>query len=1188
MENTDYLIEPLKGYTNSSEPHPHLIYRRAIKSSEGPAARTSLVHDNFHKEHFQAGYQRRVQYERHLRREQPKPRRRRKRSVSIERNVETLVVADRTMLEYYKNEDMETYLLTVLNMVSTLYHDASIGNAINVVVIRIMVLETEEQKVQIDDEADEKPTSVDATEEILKKFCKWQKLVNPADESDPHHHDVAILVTRNNICTKGDQPCTTLGLAEVAGMCQPQRSCNVNEDSGLTLAFTIAHELGHNFGMSHDGPHNGCQAPLGERQHVMAPHLNSDTSPLVWSNCSRHEITNFLDRDWGRCLDDEPRAHSYTFPVLPPGAMYDADHQCRLQYGNSAKYCDGIEEVCQTLWCRLDNKCVTKMEPAAEGTVCGKNKWCYLGNCTEMGDRPEAIDGEWGPWSEWGDCSRTCGGGVMQSERHCDNPAPAYGGRYCIGERKRYRMCNTDDCPEGTPSFRAEQCSSFNNVPYKGELFHWSPVFNSEKPCELHCKSDGKFFSVMLRDTVVDGTPCQPGSRDVCINGNCRSVSCDWGIETSAQEDRCGICHGDGTQCVTIQKLFNVTEGLGYVEIGRIPQGARNIRVEEVRESTNYIAVQGAGGEFYLNGQWFIQWTGDYPAAGTTLFYERKTERDVLYAPGPIKEGIVIFLLFQSENPGVKYEYTMPESNATRRPEFEWKYADWTVCSVTCGGGYQESYAKCMEKEAGLVEDTYCTHTPKPKPIKRTCNTHQCPARWWTGPWQHCSATCGDQGRRKRTVLCIRSLGTDEQLALNDDRCAAVTKPHDQEPCPVTPQCPEDPNWITSEWSDTCRHNPCANQTREVNCGQIEGCDNGTKPVEFRVCDPNECGRWNAGTWSECSESCGGGLQVRKVTCNGGHERCSRSEEPASVRSCNNNPCPAEEEPSAQQPYDDTSDEDRPQEVVEDSKSDLVIDVSGSVMVDAPTAASAAEVAGGDIDGPQEEKPGLQVSLEGLRYAWRTSKWSKCTKNCGGGMKSRHVKCIDKITQHEQSAETCLKHDEIALSSKPSESADCNTEPCLEWEITEWSKCSASCGNGTRERSVSCPVAHRCEPSVRPQGLMACYGEPCEQWVVGEWSDCQGCGQNATQRRSVHCVNQLTNGPGTECELDMKPSSEKPCEGAACTTESEAAEFRICVDELTYKECQNFKHLCDTKATPYFRLKCCHTCSLYLNRTFNE
>jgi len=45
-------------------------------------------------------------------------RRRGKRSVSLERNVETLVVVDRSMMEYYKNEDVETYVLTIMNMVS--------------------------------------------------------------------------------------------------------------------------------------------------------------------------------------------------------------------------------------------------------------------------------------------------------------------------------------------------------------------------------------------------------------------------------------------------------------------------------------------------------------------------------------------------------------------------------------------------------------------------------------------------------------------------------------------------------------------------------------------------------------------------------------------------------------------------------------------------------------------------------------------------------------------------------------------------------------------------------------------------------------------------------------------------------------------------------------------------------------
>lgn len=44
-----------------------------------------------------------------------------------------------------------------------------------------------------------------------------------------------------------NQPCETLGLSHVAGMCQPHRSCSINEDTGLPLAFTVAHELGHRY-----------------------------------------------------------------------------------------------------------------------------------------------------------------------------------------------------------------------------------------------------------------------------------------------------------------------------------------------------------------------------------------------------------------------------------------------------------------------------------------------------------------------------------------------------------------------------------------------------------------------------------------------------------------------------------------------------------------------------------------------------------------------------------------------------------------------------------------------------------------------------------------------------------------------------------------------------------------------------
>ena len=44
--------------------------------------------------------------------------RRKKRSISIERNVETLLVVDPAMVEYYQDEDLKTYVLTIMNMVS--------------------------------------------------------------------------------------------------------------------------------------------------------------------------------------------------------------------------------------------------------------------------------------------------------------------------------------------------------------------------------------------------------------------------------------------------------------------------------------------------------------------------------------------------------------------------------------------------------------------------------------------------------------------------------------------------------------------------------------------------------------------------------------------------------------------------------------------------------------------------------------------------------------------------------------------------------------------------------------------------------------------------------------------------------------------------------------------------------------
>ena len=76
-----------------------------------------------------------------------------------------------------------------------------------------------------------------------------------------------------------------------------------------------------------------------------------------------------------------------------------------------------------------------------------------------------------------------------------------------------------------------------------------------------------------------------------------------------------------------------------------IPSGARNIRVEEVAEAKNYLAVRNERGEYYLNGHWYIQWSGDYKAAGTVIQYRRDGNKESFSAPGPLKEDLHIMVI---------------------------------------------------------------------------------------------------------------------------------------------------------------------------------------------------------------------------------------------------------------------------------------------------------------------------------------------------------------------------------------------------------------------------------------------------------------------------------------------------------------------------------------------------------------
>uniref|UniRef100_A0A671QGZ8 A disintegrin and metalloproteinase with thrombospondin motifs 12-like n=1 Tax=Sinocyclocheilus anshuiensis TaxID=1608454 RepID=A0A671QGZ8_9TELE len=1008
------LIEPVRGHTsNITHPqHPHVIYWSSTWS--GLRQRRSTDAHSFSQQ---------VEQEReHWEQEQQwtRPRRISPRSISKERWVETMVVGDSKLVDYHGSGNVESYIFTIMNMVAGIFHDASIGNAIHIVLVRLILLHGEEKALKIIHHADT----------TLNSFCTWQKNLNPQSDTHPAHHDIAILITRKDICAGMNQPCETLGLSHLSGLCQPHRSCNINEDSGLPVAFTIAHELGHSFGIHHDGQGNDCEL-VGRHPFIMSRQLHYDSSPLTWSSCSKEYITRFLDRGWGFCLDDRPSKRDLSSPMAAPGVRYTPQHQCQLQYGPNATFCSEVENVCQILWCSVNGSCRSKLDSPIDGTRCGPEKWCISGECVIVGKLPETVHGGWGPWSTWSHCSRTCGAGVQSADRECNQPKPQFGGKYCTGERKRYRICNTKPCARKHPSFREMQCSEFNTVPYLNELYEWIPVASSSRPCELHCKPVDENFSEKMLDAVTDGTPCfMNNSRNSCVNGVCKEVGCDFGINSNAKEDGCGICLGDGSTCETVKENFVALCDLGYTDLVLIPEGARDIFIQEVEEAGNFLVIRAADSdEYYLNGNYIIQWNGEYEAGGTKFYYDRTGNMENLTSAGPTTEPVMIQLLFQEANPGVKYEYTIkrsrPLGNEILEPEYIWKYGAWTDCSTTCGLGEQHQPVRCFEPEVGVVEETLCDPSTRPDDRHHKCKNMDCPARWWVGGWQTCSATCGPDGVRKRTILCVRTVAGEERV-LHPGDCKQLLKPKPVVPCNRDVPCGF--QWTVGNWSEVDNfiiNDPgscflCSSLTslhsltkllrsfkKRLACSseREEDCASVKKPEPARRCNLRPCATWKSGNWSECPEGCVTDMKHREVQCIDTQSRCllrpfhcqALSYKPHSSLPCNTRPC-------------------------------------------------------------------LQ---------WMSSPWAECSKSCGRGVKESRV--------------FCPEYQRCNVTLKPKSTESCNLQPCTSWATEAWGQCSRSCGGGVQKRAVWCRNEESgeeekmslCAKNNKPDSVQNCNPEEC-------------------------------------------------------------------------------------------------------------
>lgn len=116
---------------------------------------------------------------------------------------------------------------------------------------------------------------------------------------------------------------------------------------------------------------------------------------------------------------------------------------------------DSVNKIVTCLCsCMLDRFCTTSIWLMLPG---------FLNDCHILGDSciyPLILkwnfimmcwlfpgDGGWGQWSNWMECTKSCGGGVRSRKRECDSPSPEGEGSFCEGLGTEVIACNTDHCP---------------------------------------------------------------------------------------------------------------------------------------------------------------------------------------------------------------------------------------------------------------------------------------------------------------------------------------------------------------------------------------------------------------------------------------------------------------------------------------------------------------------------------------------------------------------------------------------------------------------------------------------------------------------------------------------------------------------------------------------------------------------